>query len=279
MKYQFDPYVVEYEKVRAPLHDFRTECILAAHKAASMNENNLPIIVMMSGGLDSELIAESLYLANIPFKAVIGKLQIEVATEIITLNKHDYGYAERWCNAHDIEVEYCSVDIYKQTKLLTEYVLSAQGFSPQYAWHMYLMKWCSDHGYFFMTAFGDINISLVNNKYVSVDKQINSCIDIFCKNNGLNGITRFVKLDSQMTASFLKLTSVQKLMAEKTIKLLDHKYTCFSEAFPEMSIRPKHTGFESIQEWDNILRTYMKRHNGQYNKLSFTPISQFMEQE
>jgi hypothetical protein len=275
MKYQFDPFIFEYEKLDSPVKDFRTECIMAAHKAASLNKNNLPIIVTMSGGLDSELIAQSLYLAGIPFKALIGKLSVEVATDLLILNEHDYCYAERWCKKHNIEIEYCTIDVFRDAKLLTEYAMSSKGFSPQYAWHMYLMKWSTDNGYFFIAGLGDIDIVLKNGEYYCVDTQREWSIDIFCENNNLNGIIRFVKLDSRLTASFLKLSTVRKLMLNKTPVLLDYKHECFSEAFPEMEPRPKFTGFEKIQEWDSILRTYMKAYHDKYNNISYVPISFF----
>jgi hypothetical protein len=275
MKYQFNPFKFYYEEIDSPVFDFRSECIIAARKAALMNKNNLPIIITMSGGLDSELIAQSFYLAGIPFKALIGKLTVEVATETIILNEHDYSYAENWCERHNIEIEYCSIDVFKDAKLLTEYAMSSNGFSPQYAWHMYLMKWANDNGYFFIAGLGDIDIVLKDNQYFCVDTQREWSIDIFCENNNLDGVIRFVKLDSRLTAAFLKLSTVQKLMEDKVPVLLDHKHACFSEAFPEMKSRPKFTGFEKIQEWDSILRTYMKKYHGKYNNISYVPITFF----
>lgn len=277
MKYQFDPFIFFYEQIDGPVFDFRTECVMAAKKAASMNIKNKPIIVTMSGGLDSELIAQAFYLAGIPFKALIGKLTVGVADDVLVLNEHDYCYAEKWCIAHNIEIEYCSIDVFKEAQLLTEYAMSSKGFSPQYAWHMYLMKWANDNGYFFVAGLGDIDIVLKDNEYFCVDTQREWSIDIFCENNNLDGIIRFVKIDSRLTASFLKLSSVKNLMKQKVPVLLEHKHLCFSEAFPEMEPRPKFTGFEKIQEWDSILRTYMKKYHSKYNNISYVPISFFKD--
>lgn len=283
MKYQFDPFIFYYESINWPVYDFKSECIIAAKKVDSMNKKNLPIIVTMSGGLDSELIAESLYAAGIPFKALIGKLQIEVATETIILNEHDYSYAEKWCNEHNIDTEYCSLDVFKDAKLLTEYSVLSKGFSPQYAWHMHLMKWCKDKGYFFVAGLGDIDIVLKDGQYYSKDTQREWSIDIFCENNnivdGEDGIIRFVKIDSRLTAAFLQLSTVQNLIDNKIPTLLDYKYECFSEVFPEMKKRPKFTGFEKIQEWDFILRTYMKKYNSKYDTIFYVPITYFQNKE
>jgi L-fucose mutarotase/ribose pyranase (RbsD/FucU family) len=281
VNYQFDPFEYYYEKIDWPIYNFQTECVMAAKKAASMNKKNLPIIILMSGGMDSEIIGEGFYRAGISFKVLIGKLQVEVATETLTLNEHDYCYAEKWCKARNIEVEYCCMDVYQNSKLLTEYAMSSKGFSPQYAWHMYLMKYANDKGYFFVAGLGDIDIVLKDGEYYCADTQREWSIDIFCENHniidGIDGIIRFVKLDSRLTASFLQMNSVKRLMSEKVEELLKHKYEYFLEAFPEMENRCKCTGFEYIQEWDNILRTYMKKFHAKYNTISYIPIAFFRD--
>jgi hypothetical protein len=177
-------------------------------------------------------------------------------------------------------MKYCNIDVYKDAKLLTEYAMSSNGFSPQYAWHMYLMKWCNDNEYFFVAGLGDIDIVLHNDgQYYCEDTQREWSIDIFCENrgivDGIDGVIRFVKLDSRLTAAFLKLSTVKTLMLNKIPVLLDYKYTYFSEAFPQMENRPKLSGFERIQEWDNILRTYMKKYHAKYNIISSIPITHF----
>lgn len=274
MKYQFDPFVYEYDKVTLPLFDFKTECISAARKANTLNVTNMPIAIMMSGGIDSEIIAQSFYLAGIPFSCLIGRLVVNVATETIILNEHDYEYAERWCAKHGVNVVYCDMDVYQNGKLLTEYAVSSNGFSPQYAWHMYMMKWSNDNGYFFVAGLGDIDIVLHEGVYCCADTQREWSIDIFCETHDLKGVIRFCKLDSQMTASFLRLSRVKDLMEQRITVLLDHKHHCYAEVF-EFEPRDKRTGFEKIQEWDAILRTYMKKTNGHFNTISYLPISYF----
>ena len=39
MKYQFDPFSVEYDSISSPIEDFKTECIAATQKAILMNPN------------------------------------------------------------------------------------------------------------------------------------------------------------------------------------------------------------------------------------------------
>jgi hypothetical protein len=274
MKYQFDPFVYEYDRVYHPLYDFKTECVLAAKKCLGQNTKNSPIIIMMSGGIDSEIIAESFRLAGIPFKVLIGRLIVSSFTDTIILNEHDYSYAERWCNRNNVEIVYCDIDVFQNAKLLTEYSISSRGFSPQYAWHMYMMKFCNDNGYFFVAGLGDIDIVLHNEEYCSKDTQREWSIDIFCENNNLDGVIRFCKIDSQMTAAYLKLNRVKSLMDDKANVLLEHKHYIYAEVF-DFEPRVKYTGFELIQEWDSILRTNMKKYNSHFDTISYLPVSFF----
>lgn len=275
MKYQFDEFIVDYDSPNRPVESFRQECILAAKKAIESNSYNLPIVVMMSGGIDSQLVAESLLSANIPFKCVIGCLHTIVADEKIIFNSHDYQYAERWCQTHNIDILYCDIDVFSNNNLLSNYVLSAKGFSPQYACHMYIMKWCNDRGYFFIAGNGEMDLVLRDNEYFMLDEQREFTLDNFCKLHNLTGIFQFWKQDSYLISAFLMLPTVKKLMYQNVERLLDYKHVCFSDAF-DFEPRPKATGFEKIQQWDYIMRNHLKIYTGQYDHKYYTPISKFL---
>jgi hypothetical protein len=274
MKVQFDPFIVEYDKIEWPIYDFKTECKLAIEVIVSKNTDNLPIALMMSGGIDSQIAGESLLLANIPFICVIGKLYTSLPTGHVVFNNHDYVYAERWCAKHNIEVRYCMIDVFKQADVLCEYALSSKGFSPQYACHMFIMKWCKDNGFFYIAGGTEIDIVLKNDEYYATDDQREYPLEHFCKLHDIRGEFMFYRQNSRLTAATLELPTVKRLMDEKVVDLIDHKHEYFSDIF-EFETRPKRTGFERIQEWDSILRTPMKKIMGQYDDKYYTPILQF----
>lgn len=268
MKTQFDPFYIEYDNITSPAVDFKTECISAAKKATA--DTILPLVVMMSGGIDSELVAESLRLANIPFNAVICRL----ISKDITVNNHDFQYAERWCKKHSVEIIYCDIDIDKQSNLLCQYALSASGFSPQYACHMYIMKWCSDKGFFFLAGNGEMDFIFRDNQYYMLDEQREFTLGNFCRLHNLTGVWQFWKQDARLAAAFLQLPTVKQLMKEKVLRILDYKHKCFADIF-EFEARIKQTGFEEIQEWDYILRNTMKNVNGKFDDKYYTPLLKF----
>ena len=271
MKYQFIPFSVEYEQITSPVADFKTECIIAAHKAILENHYNLPIVVMMSGGIDSQLVAESLLLADIPFKCVIGRFQHETS---VNSNRHDYEYAERWCKLNNVDMVYCDINLLKHEESLIEYALSAKSFSPQYACHMYIMKWCTDNNLFFIAGNGEMDIVLHDGEYCMMDEQREFALDNFCELNKLAGVFQFWKQDARLISSFLQLDMVKLLMATRMPRLLDYKHACFSNIF-KFEDRTKKTGFELIQGWDASLRNKLKITAGNYDEKFYTPITYF----
>jgi hypothetical protein len=277
MKAQFSPFVVTYDtKVDTPVLNFKAECILAAKNAYSRNVNNLPLVVLMSGGIDSELVATSLILAGIPFKAVIGQFITDTICNKTYFNHHDFTVAEQWCKDNDIDIIYCEIDVYQQSRLLCEYALSAQCLSPQYACYMYMMKWCTENGLYFLTGMSEIDIVLRDGIYYTMDEQREHGINNFCLLHSLTGQWNFWKYDSRLTIAFLRLPTVRRLMTEKIQRLLDYKHDCFSDVFLFLP-RKKHTGFERLQEWDGALRVPLREAMGKYDEKYYTPVAIFEE--
>ena len=265
---QYDPLILEYNPVESPLLDFKSECILSAKKIASKNIENRPIALAMSGGVDSELMAQSFLEAGIPFFAAIGRYTTAVGDFV---NKHDFVYAEDWCKAHSVDLIYVDLDIYNQASLLCEYALSARGFSPQYACHMYIFKWCSDNGYFFVASNGEFRLMLRGNQYVTGHTQIVMALNNFCQLHALKGETHFLRQDARMVLSFLELPTTKRLMSERYHDIHPHRYECYNDVFNFVT-RPKYTGFEHVQEWDARLRNPMKLVMGKYNKMVYTSL-------
>jgi len=276
MKFNFDPFFVEYYKPTDTLLSFKEECILAAKKATKKNINNLPIIIMMSGGIDSHCVAESFRLANIPFKVVIGRWWLKLATDTITFNQFDWEYAASYCRKHNIEQFFCDIDLFADAKLITQYAADNNCFSPQYACQMRVMKWCQDNNYFFVAGNGEMNIVLHEGEYCIQEEQKEYTLELFRQKNNIEGVFQFYRQDSNCIASFLQLPTVKRLMDSKIEKIIDFKHNCYADAF-EFEPRKKFTGFENITFWDNILRESLKKTHKQYDAKYYVPLKNFIE--
>lgn len=274
MKITFDPFTLEYPDIDTPIQSFRGEAIRAVELATSKNTKNLPVAIMMSGGIDSELVAQAFLDALIPFIVVIGRLVIHAHNYVHYANSHDIKYADEWCTKRKIPRFYCDIDVYQEAETLCKYALAARGFSPQYACHMMIMKWCSDNRMFFVAGNGEMDFVIHRNEYYMLDEQREHTLGNFCEAYSLNGVWQFWKQDARCAAAFLNLHMTKHLMESRSLRLLDHKFACFSEVY-EIIQRPKYTGFEYIQEWDSILRNRLKSEMGLFDNKVYTPLSSF----
>jgi len=277
MNFTRDPqFLIQYEPRLRPVADFQTECFKAV-QTVLQDANNKPLVVMLSGGIDSELVAMALLLARVPFTAMIGRLCTQLNDYKIVFNDHDFKYAIDWCKKHNVEFFFCDIDIFKQGDLLCEYAVSANCFSPQYACHMHIMKHISDRGGFFLAGNGEMDIvKLSDGKYYMQDEERECCLRVFQTNHQLHGVAQFWKQDSYIISSFIQLPTVRRLMQEGHMSLLPFKYDCFSDVFV-LEPRVKCTGFERIQEWDYILRSHLKTIVGTSDRKYYTPIISLMD--
>lgn len=102
---------------RAPL-DFRNECIETAKRIR--DETDLPIWVLASGGMDSEIVIRAFHAAGIPVRVAINLYKRN-------LNLHDVSFAIATCESlhvkyrifNDIDLEefYCSDQCYEYSKI------------------------------------------------------------------------------------------------------------------------------------------------------------------
>lgn len=274
MKYTFDPFTVSYDQIIEPVGSYKEECARAANTALKKNIMGMQPVVMMSGGIDSELVARSLQLADIQFNAVIGRLMTKIGHEKIIFNLSDTFYAEDWCYRNNIEIIFCDIDVFKENEKICEYAMSANCFSPQYGCHMYIMKWCNDNGLFFLAGNGEMDFILKDGKYVMRDEQREMSLNEFCTLNNLYGEFQFWKQDSRLISAFIELPAVRRMMKNCVVSLLDYKHDCYVDEF-SIEQRKKKTGFELLQEWDYHLRTYMKQTKSKFDEKFYTPIGIF----
>jgi len=104
-KKQTPTLLCKYSKASHIPTSFREECNTTALQLADQAKslNRLPMI-LLSGGLDSEVVAKTFIDANIDFQPVTFRFTNE-------LNIHEINYVEKFCKRHNLKPRYLDIDI------------------------------------------------------------------------------------------------------------------------------------------------------------------------
>ena len=98
-----DVFKMHWDKVSRKPMDFRSECLDVVAKIKDQYPNQL-FSVFFSGGLDSEVLAQSFLLAKVPFVADILRFSGG-------FNDHDIQYAIDFCEYHNVKYRVHELDI------------------------------------------------------------------------------------------------------------------------------------------------------------------------
>ncbi len=127
-----DIWNVQYGRCKRESFDFRSECINAAKLI--YESTDLPIYILLSGGIDSEIVARSFIDANIPITCIIARFDGH-------LNEDDIRYAFKFCTKYDIPYEVYDINIIDFWKnSLMKYAIKTNCISPQ----LPVIMWLSD---------------------------------------------------------------------------------------------------------------------------------------
>jgi hypothetical protein len=99
-----DVWTVEYGRCTRPAMDWRAECIETAK--IIRDTTSLPLWVMYSGGIDSEVVIQAFMFAGIPIHAAITCFEND-------LNRQDVRYAVKFCETHGVPYKLLRIDIEK----------------------------------------------------------------------------------------------------------------------------------------------------------------------
>jgi len=251
--YDDQSYIVKIGK-SSPPQSFKTEAINTA-KQIYQNAGNQPIMISLSGGIDSEFICNSFLEAKIPFSVIHAKFKNN-------LNEYDTRYVKKFCNKHDIKNYIFEIDIeqFFENKMF-EYADLTTCSSPQFPVHMHL--WDSFDG-FIVAGHGDpIFLRDVNTSdfYFQIQEKEDSVFRYFVEKNR-QGCPGFYVYRPEMLLSYLLEPEIMKLfLFGKNAKLLNQKgqkeriyHKCF-----DLEKRLEATGFELMNDLDQKYRNMLSK--------------------
>lgn len=234
--------------------------------AAEAYRNNLPIKLFLSGGIDSEVMAEAFLLAQVNFEVVIGRYNDD-------LNYHDYKDAVAFCEQHNLKVEFIDIDVFSflENGGALKYAQELGCRSPQIAVHLHMLDQVSG----FCILAGNPIFPVFKNSDQMMLKQLRSkkleianvwgapnqtqsvYLRWFEKRNR-RGEPFFFQSSSDLCMSFLNLDEIVSFMAVG-VKNHDYRMKCqmYSLAgFKATARKDKYTGFEKYRSaYDKKMNT------------------------
>lgn len=237
---------VKFKPIRWPVKPWKEELLVGVRNI--VESTNKPIYVLMSGGIDSEIVARILMDLNINFKVLTVRYEYD-------LNKHDTNYAIRFCEKYNIEQEivYLNAKEFYSTGI-EKYI--EQGYRARNIYHylqLFLLEQLERLGGFGIGGAGEQVYYTINNEVcIRIRPDITLGLD-FCKNNNINHHLWLNLSSSEVYGSYLKTDLIELLTSDNNYYinpdynsvekiLLCHRF------WPEMERRNKYTGFEHLEE-------------------------------
>ena len=208
-----------------------------------------PITIPMSGGIDSEAIAQAAIKHNVPFNAVTMRYIYDGRC----FNEHDYRYATSFCQANNIQHRFIDLNcnwFYEEENYL-HYVTHYFSESPQLCAHLWMFDQLSD----FVIFPGDVPVVLENGKLTLPPFQYFS-YDYLAHSQNKKSITHMLMHTKQILVSALKLSQKRKTNSsdKHTSKCLFYEGGGFEVDW----CRVKQTGFEHLKK--HISDKYKEEH-------------------
>lgn len=139
--------------------DWSSECDFVAKSIVSDRANLVPYIAL-TGGIDSEMVANCFVRNNINFKVVM--------VDVAGYNQQELEYARRWCKQNNITPIVKTFNITELIDLSRHYFrdlckVKNMLLSPV----IWLMDWIAEHNGYMIYSAGDINYDLDQKKFYS----------------------------------------------------------------------------------------------------------------
>lgn len=238
---------------REPLR-FREECIETARRIRESTD--LPIWVMLSGGVDSEVVLQSFVLAQIPVTAAIMRFKDD-------LNGHDIRWGVSACEHLSVPYTFFDLDLvsfWRERGM--EYAVPTRCVSPQLLPAMYLID--QIEGYPVMGSGECLLVKRLPPGYVPGHRAYPGGVwDLYEKEKiaswyrhlmvrGRDGCVGFFQFTPEVMLSYLLDPLVVDLVCNKLEGKLtseSSKLSIYQRHF-DLESRPKYSGYEKVKEED-----------------------------
>lgn len=226
------------------VQDFHKECIRSAHLI--YENSSSPIVLLYSGGLDSEFMLNVFKEANIPFKTAIISYG--------EYNKHDTKFAFEYCQYNNITpiVVDINMDRFISSGKIYDIANSVNCCAYQMPSVMYGISKLDGT---VIMANGEPYLKNYNGNWVYQEtERVNSYMKWY-KKEGINGTPDFLRFTPETTLSFLLEDRIKELVQNKhpgKLSTRTSKHFIYSKNY-KFNPRPKYTGWEKLERISPIM--------------------------
>lgn len=266
-----EKWTVEYGRCKRNPNNFKLECLETARQIFQDADNQ--IVILFSGGVDSEVVVQSFLMAGIPFKVAVLRFKNG-------LNQHDISYAIKFCERNEVKFDIYELDILRfWENQLFEYADPTQCVSPLLLSTMWLVDQID--GY---PVIGSGECLLVKERepdYVpGVSPYLKSPWSLWEKEKiaawyrhfivrRRNGCPGFFQYTPEIILSYLQDPFVGRLINSEIHGKLtteSSKLEIYMQHF-DLETRKKYTGFEMVSQFDPIYRAELMKKYSAYDQI------------
>lgn len=242
-----DSWTTSYGTITKDRWVFRDECKNTARIIDQTTDK--PIFVAMSGGHDSEVVANSFLSQGIQITPVIARYNDG-------MNDYDTTNAFKWCEYKGITPRIFDIDVlgFWESQYAIDMALEFNCISPQFLIYMQIIEKINSLGGF--PVFGSAECYLENNALPThmFEREKVASMYRYCIDMNISSAIGFFQYTPDIMYSFLKDYFIEMKVNEASFSTSkEFKYLFYRQHF-DVTPRNSTSGFEKIWEADKVLR-------------------------
>ena len=252
--------------------DFRAETQIAARQIFQTFGDSL--LLCLSGGLDSEIMAEAFYYSNTPFRAAIMRMANDK-------NIHDISWAVTYCESRFIPYEFIDVDVdafFKSGEYL-EFAHQSQCGFPFILLHLKLIKniWSSSR----VPIFGEGNMHFRRTKNIWAynTQEFWYAHEKYCHNRSQTDLVKFYHWSPELMAAYISGPRFLEFIREQpeSFQDLNHaKWSLYNDYY-QCAERPKYRGYEKLMDVHLEYMETLKQKFNFTNQVAVLPLENLIK--
>lgn len=264
-----------YKKASRMPSSFKEECIKVCYKISdyARKQNRIPI-VLLSGGLDSEVIVRAFIDSGREFKIVSNRF-------LNQLNSHEIDYIEKLVKEKNLDIDYIDVDIEKamySKKYLEMAEISKCAYSEMLPTMDLIETVYSKMNGIPILGNGDFYSTVVDNKWMYVEFEYILAWYRYSIRQNIPAAVNFYQQTSEIILSMALDPIIQQTISQHqmpNVRLA--KYHVYKKYWNDADIRPKFNGAEKIQQICDDVNDNLLKQNKIYTTKWIMPTTKFIE--